>query len=95
LQIYNSGRSDRTKFPHYNDVRLESISILYNEICKFRYHHKMGIALEFTTVKRQEASLEGYEMNIAVTEAPFSVYHCASNNSDIVQDNLHMNYHQS
>ena len=55
----------------------------------------MGIALEFTTVKRQEASLEGYEMNIAVTEAPFSVYHCASNNSDIVQDNLHMNYHQS
>jgi hypothetical protein len=43
--------------PYCNGVRLESIPISDDEICKFSYHPKRGVTLEFTraaeTVEKQ------------------------------------------
>jgi hypothetical protein len=37
-----------TTCPYCNGVRLESIPILDDEICKFNYRPKRGVTLEFT-----------------------------------------------
>jgi hypothetical protein len=45
--------------PYCNGVRIESIPILDEEICKFSYHPKSGVTLEFTRAATEAIEEEG------------------------------------
>jgi hypothetical protein len=49
-------KSKCTKCPSCTGVEVESMPIAKNELCKFDYHSKRGITLEFSNIKNSNSN---------------------------------------
>jgi hypothetical protein len=64
VSCLNIGGSNIGECPCCYNVRLDSIPVSYNELCKFDYDPKRGITLEFSKSAEAEGSKKQKSMDI-------------------------------